>query len=88
VLIFLYPLRMTPHRLVATDLVHAIPLAMVAGTGYLFAGLVDGSMLVSLLFGSVPAVVVGSLLAHRFSPRRLQIALALVLLVSGVKTLA
>lgn len=87
-LIFLYPLRMTPHRLVATDLVHAIPLAMVAGTGYLFAGLVDGSMLVSLLFGSVPAVVVGSLLAHRFSPRRLQIALALVLLVSGVKTLA
>lgn len=87
-LIFLYPLRMTPHRLVATDLVHAIPLAVVAGTGYLFAGLVDGGMLLSLLLGSVPAVVMGSLLAHRFPPRRLQIALAMVLLVSGVKTVA
>lgn len=37
-LLFLYPLRMTPHRLVATDIVHAIPLAVVAGLGYLFAG--------------------------------------------------
>lgn len=26
-LLYLYPLRMTPHRLVATDIVHAIPLA-------------------------------------------------------------
>ena len=41
-LLYLYPLRMTPHRLVATDIVHAIPLAVVAGSGYLFAGLVDG----------------------------------------------
>lgn len=32
-LLFLYPLRMTPHRLVATDIVHAIPLAVVAGLG-------------------------------------------------------
>lgn len=32
-LISLYPLRMTPHRLVATDLVHAIPLEAVAGLG-------------------------------------------------------
>ena len=40
-LLYLYPLRMTPHRLVATDLVHAIPLAVVAGLGYLFAGMVD-----------------------------------------------
>lgn len=40
-LLYLYPLRMKPHRLVATDIVHAIPLAMVAGLGYLFAGMVD-----------------------------------------------
>jgi uncharacterized membrane protein YfcA len=33
-LLNLYPLRMTPHRLVATDIVHAIPLAVVAGLGY------------------------------------------------------
>lgn len=44
-LLYLYPLRMTPHRLIATDIVHAIPLAVVAGTGYLFAGMVDWKML-------------------------------------------
>jgi hypothetical protein len=86
-LMYLYPLRMKPHTLVATDIVHAIPLAVVAGTGYLLAGLVDWHLLVSLLAGSIPAVIVGSLLAQRFSARLLQIALSLVLLAVGIKTL-
>ena len=83
--LYLYPLRMTPHRLVATDIVHAIPLAVVSGTGYLFAGLVDWWMLAGLLAGSVPAVFLGSLLAARVSGRWVQLALALVLLVAGIK---
>lgn len=86
-LLLLYPLRLTPHRLVATDIAHAIPLAFVAGLGYLFAGLVDGTMLMSLLAGSVPAVIVGSLTAKWCKPRVLQIALACVLILVGVKTL-
>lgn len=86
-LLYLYPLRMTPHRLVATDLVHAIPLAVVAGLGYLFAGLVDWEMLLSLLVGSVPAIIVGSLLARKVSGRWIQVLLALVLLVAAWKTL-
>lgn len=84
-LLYLYPLRMTPHRLVATDIVHAIPLAVVAGLGYLFAGKVDGVMLVNLLFGSIPTVILGSLLAKRISSRALQISLAAVLLLVGIK---
>ena len=87
-LLFLYPLRMTPHRLVATDIVHAIPLAVVAGLGYLFAGMVDGWMLISLLLGSVPAVLLGSLLAGKITGRWIQIGLALVLMVVGLKVLA
>ena len=86
-LLYLYPLRMTPHRLVATDLVHAIPLAVVAGLGYLFAGMVDWEILASLLSGSIPAVVAGSLLAGRISGRWIQVALALVLIAVGLKTL-
>lgn len=86
-LLYLYPLRMTPHRLVATDLVHAIPLAVVAGLGYLFAGLVDWHMLLSLLAGSIPAIVMGSLLSRRVSGRWIQVLLAAVLLVAGLKTL-
>ncbi|HZX28254.1 MAG TPA: sulfite exporter TauE/SafE family protein [Telluria sp.] len=86
-LLYLYPLRMTPHRLVATDLVHAIPLAAVAGSGYLLAGLVDGHMLLSLLAGSLPAIVAGSLLAGRLPGRWVQLALALTLAGTGIKTL-
>lgn len=86
-MMFLYPLRMTPHRIVATDIVHAIPLAMVAGIGYLFAGMVDWSMLGSLLVGSLPTVLIGGLLAQRFSGRKIQICLALTLLAVSIKVL-
>lgn len=87
-LLYLYPLRMTPHRLVATDIVHAIPLAVIAGLGYLFAGLVDGWMLANLLTGSVPAVLLGSLLAGKIPGRWIRIALALVLIAAGLKVVA
>ncbi len=86
-LLYLYPLRMTPHRLVATDIVHAIPLAVVAGLGYLFAGMVDWWMLASLLVGSIPTVLLGSLLAGKIPGRGIQIALALVLIAAGIKVL-
>jgi uncharacterized membrane protein YfcA len=86
-LLYLYPLRMNPHRLVATDIVHAIPLAIVAGLGYLFAGMVDGWMLLSMLLGSIPTVMLGSLLAGKIAGRHIQIALALVLLAAGAKVL-
>jgi uncharacterized membrane protein YfcA len=85
VLLYLYPLRMTPHRLIATDIVHAIPLAAVAGTGYLLAGLVDGAVLINLLAGSIPAVIAGSFLAKKLNGRWLQVALALVLFCGAAK---
>lgn len=87
VLIYLYPRQMTPHRLVATDLAHAIPLAGVAGLGYLLAGEVHWPMLASLLVGSIPAIGAGSLLAQKMSGRGIQIALAAVLMGVGIKTL-
>jgi hypothetical protein len=86
-LLYLYPCRMTPHCLVATDIVHAIPLAAVAGLGHLVTGMVDWGILASLLVGSLPAVVLASLLAERLSGRRIQIVLAVVLMAAGVKVL-
>jgi hypothetical protein len=44
-------------------------------------------MLISLLAGSIPTVILGSLLAGKFSGRWIQIALAAVLLAAGVKVL-
>ena len=82
-LLYLYPLRMTPHKLVATDLVHAIPLALVAGLGYLIAGMVDWALLLNLLIGSVPGIILGSLLTQRVPARGLQWVIALLLLGVG-----
>lgn len=86
-LLYLYPLRMTPHRLVATEIVHAVPLAVVAGLGYLFAGMVDWWMLANLLAGSVPTVLLGGLLAGKISGRWIQISLSMVLALVGMKLL-
>ena len=50
-LAYLYPLRLTPPRLIATDIVHAIPLAMFAGLGHLWMGNVNFVLLGNLLLG-------------------------------------
>lgn len=84
-MLYLYPLRLTPHRLVATDIMHAIPLAILAGLGYLYFGAVDGGMLLSLLLGSVPAIILGSLLSQKISARLIQLILAAMLFVGGLK---
>ncbi len=90
----IYPYRMTPHRLVATDIAHAIPLAVVAGTGYIVTGLIAGIgivvdpwMLASMLLGSIPTIIAGSFLARRVKPRAIQIALASVLLFVAISAI-
>lgn len=85
VLLYLYPKRMNPHRLVGTDIAHAIPLALISGGGYLLAGKVDLNLLANLLIGSIPATIFGSLMAQKLNSRLLQIFLAFVLMASGIK---
>ena len=82
---YLYPLRLTPPRLIATDIVHAIPLAMFAGAGHLLIGNVNFGLLGNLLLGSIPAVIVGAMLSARLPHVLLCAALAVVLLAIGVK---
>ncbi len=87
-LTFLYPGRFTPSRLVATDLVHAIPLALFAGVGHLLVGNVDGRLLALLLCGSVPSVLIGAKLSHRIPQGVLRWMIAVVLLMVGLKLMA
>ncbi|MDO9450484.1 MAG: sulfite exporter TauE/SafE family protein [Rugosibacter sp.] len=84
-LAYLYPLRLTPPRLIATDIVHAIPLAMFAGLGHLLIGNVDFGLLGHLLLGSIPAVIVGAMLSARLPHALLRGVLAMVLLSIGGK---
>jgi len=80
----LYPRRLTPIRLVGTDIAHAIPLALCAGAGHLAFSQVDGSLLRDLLAGSVPAAVAGAALSGRVPHAVLRAALGAVLLVVGL----
>ena len=86
-LAYLYPLRLTASRLIATDIVHAIPLAMFAGAGHLLIGNVNFTLLANLLVGSIPGVIVGALLSSKLPQLVLRRALAAILLFTGYKLL-
>jgi uncharacterized protein len=87
-LAYVYPLRLTASRLVATDIVHAIPLAMFAGLGHLLIGHVDFGLLGNLLVGSVPGVLLGAVLSSRLPHGLLRKFLSAILLLTGAKLLA
>ena len=87
-LLFLYPKRLTPARLVATDLAHAIPLALVAGAGHILLGNVDFLMLGQLLIGSIPGVWIGAYFGGRLPAGVLRTVIAVVLALVGIKMLA
>lgn len=87
-LVYLYPLRMNPARLVGTDIVHAIPLTIVAGIGHMMMGNVDFSLLGAMLVGSVPGIILGSLAGAKAPEHLLRGGIAAVLVFVGVKILA
>jgi len=84
-LMMLYPLRLTARRLVGTDIMHAVPLTLVGGIGYMIAGSVDLRLLGMLLIGSIPGIIVGSRLTMWLDERVVQRALAVILFVTGLK---
>jgi hypothetical protein len=86
VLLILYP-KMDVAKLVASDIAHAVPLTLLAGIGHWMLGSVDWQLLVSLLSGSIPGIIVGSLLAARTPDGVLRPILAGVLMLVGVKML-
>jgi len=80
-LLWLYPRRLPPDRLVATDIAHALPVTIVAGMGHALLGHVNLALLGYLLIGSIPGVWLASRAAIRlpYSITRALIALMLVL---------
>lgn len=85
-LLMLYP-GVPLARIVGTDIAHAVPLALLGGMGHWVIGDVNVELLLNLLIGSIPGVIVGSLLSSRASDKWLRPILAAVLIVSGVKLL-
>jgi uncharacterized membrane protein YfcA len=83
-LLVLYP-GLPTNRLVGSDIAHAVPLTLIAGMGHLAMGSVDVGLLVSLLIGSVPGIIVGSLASARVPDNVLRPILAGTLALVGGK---
>jgi uncharacterized protein len=84
VLLILYP-KMNVARLVGSDIAHAVPLTLLAGAGHWLMGSVDFHLLISLLTGSIPGIVIGSLLSSRASDKVMRPILASTLALVGGK---
>lgn len=82
-LVSVYPL--TTAQIVGTDVFHAAILITATAGAYAHAGSVDWMLAAGLLAGSLPGVTLGSWMAPRMSSRVLRVALAVLLLVTGVK---
>jgi uncharacterized protein len=83
-LLFLYPM-IGANQLVGTDLTQAVPLTLAAALGALAFGHVEFGVTTSLVIGSVPAVLVGSLISSRAPDRFIRPVITFVIFASGLK---
>jgi uncharacterized membrane protein YfcA len=83
-LLFLYPM-IGAKQLVGTDLTQAVPLTMAAALGALAFGHVEFGVTTSLIIGSVPAVLIGSLLSSSAPDRYIRPVITFAITASGLK---
>ncbi len=78
--------RLTPRKVVGTDVFHAAILLWAAGIANWVGGNVDFMLAGNILLGSIPGVIVGSNYAARAPVSFLRTALGVVLIASGIVT--
>ena len=84
VLLFIYP-TLSANQMVGTDLTQAVPLTLAAALGAIAFGHIEFGVTASLVIGSVPAVLVGSLVSSSVPDRYVRPAIAFVIFASGLK---
>jgi uncharacterized membrane protein YfcA len=75
--------RLTPQRVVGTDVFHAAVLLWAAGIAHWVGGNIDFALAATILVGSVPGVMLGTDLSVKAPQKFLRYALAVVLMASG-----
>jgi hypothetical protein len=80
--------RLTPQRVVGTDVIHAAVLLWAASIAHVIAGNVDYGLMGTILIGSLPGVWIGSHLAFRVNTSTLRLGLAIVMIGSGLGLLS
>ncbi len=83
-LVMVYP-TLSNKQLVGTDLAQSLPLTFSATLGTLLFSHVELGLTSSIVIGSVPAVIVGSLLSSRSNGYLLRRVITAVVLLSGLK---
>jgi uncharacterized membrane protein YfcA len=76
--------RLTPRRVVGTDVFHAALLLWVAGAAHVISGNVDFGLMGNILIGSIPGVWIGAQFIDRVPAHRLRVLLGAVLLGSAL----
>lgn len=79
--------RLTPQRVVGTDVFHAAVLLWAAGIAHIIGGNVDFGLAANILVGSIPGVIIGTRLAVKAPQALLRNALGLVLCASALTLL-
>jgi len=79
--------RLSAAQVVGTDVFHAAILVTVTAVGHAQGGTVDWVIVTGLLVGSIPGVAIGSWMAPRLPARALRLALATLLLLTGINLL-
>lgn len=79
--------RLTPHRVIGTDVFHAAMLLWVAGLVHMAFGNVDFALTGNILVGSLPGVWIGSGIVKRVPTTVLRLTLGVVLFGSAIAIL-
>jgi uncharacterized membrane protein YfcA len=79
--------RLSPKKVVGTDVFHAAILLWAAGIAHWVGGNVDFVLAGNILLGSIPGVIIGASLSDRAPQGFLRTALGLVLVGSGIVTI-
>jgi len=64
-----------------------VPLTLIAGIGHLLMGSVNLTLMLALLAGSIPGIIIGSLVASNVSDKLLRIVLATTLFIVAIRLL-
>ena len=82
-LVLLFP-NLPMIRIIGSDVVHAVLLTFVAGMGHMTSGNVDFQLLGWLLCGSIPAIVIGTLLSSHMPEKLIRKILGITLFALGI----
>lgn len=77
--------EMTPPEVVGTDILFGLVLAVIGSAFHYSFGSIDGPILAQLLYGGVPGVLVGCLLARKLPARKLKYLIAMIAIFAGLQ---